>query len=500
MAGTILENLSTRKMLLISLFFVILEIVCIIIGACIAPQPAMVIPQTSIPCINRSFSPNHWYLPKKCEILKTFEAGKTNDVSADNVVFALIVPQSSLELSRWFQFMLTLISLRTSYNPSTEIKKGSVLTMKIRVGYSNDLNSHKSEEAWQELFHATEERELDCVFNHPKTDQFIGYEYDCEPLHLFLLGSQPHKRYLINLHLPTTIGGSTNTNLGRMENIDFVSIMQTGGFTKVWISLKTVMCVLLLFPIIWYWKRVQELGRKSTLIEKIIFFFALSMEFLNIPFELFTIFFDVYWMLVFTDLRQGLVYVILFCFWIIFIGEHLMDQPHRNQIAAYKYQLLCISIATLSMLSFELAERGVQILLPSATIWSNHSAAYTLLIIGGIFAALYLIMLLYLIYKAIRSIHYKRRFTLPTERRKKFEKIVKRFYILLFFTFFTALITIIFFFIQQSVGRMVEEWFSTEIQSSSGFFTGTYGLWNIYTMVVLWLYSPSHKLYEEDLG
>ena len=35
MAGTILENLSTRKMLLISLFFVILEIVCIIIGACI---------------------------------------------------------------------------------------------------------------------------------------------------------------------------------------------------------------------------------------------------------------------------------------------------------------------------------------------------------------------------------------------------------------------------------------------------------------------------------
>ena len=159
-------------------------------------------------------------------------------MSADNVVFALIVPQSSLELSRWFQFMLTLISLRTSYNPSTEIsksndhvisfnqshqlEKGSVLTMKIRVGYSNDLNSHKSEEAWQELFHATEERELDCVFNHPKTDQFIGYEYDCEPLHLFLLGSQPHKRYLINLHLPTTIGGSTNTNLGRMENIDFV--------------------------------------------------------------------------------------------------------------------------------------------------------------------------------------------------------------------------------------------------------------------------------------
>ena len=53
------------------------------------------------------------------------------------------------------------------------------------------------------------------------------------------------------------------------------------------------------------------------------------------------------------------------------------------------------------MLSFELAERGVQILLPSATIWSNHSAAYTLLIIGGIFAALYLIMLLYLIYKVL---------------------------------------------------------------------------------------------------
>ena len=43
---------------------------------------------------------------------------------------------------------------------------------------------------------------------------------------------------------------------------------------------------------------------------------------------------------------------------------------------------------------------------------------------------------------------------------------------------------------------MAAEWFSVEVQTASGFFTGVYGLWNIYVTVVLWLYAPSHKVYQ----
>ena len=54
------------------------------------------------------------------------------------------------------------------------------------------------------------------------------------------------------------------------------------------------------------------------------FTLGLSMAFLNIPFELITILFDAAWMLLFTDIRQGLFYVVLFSFWVVFAGEHLM--------------------------------------------------------------------------------------------------------------------------------------------------------------------------------
>jgi len=46
--------------------------------------------------------------------------------------------------------------------------------------------------------------------------------------------------------------------------------------------------------------------------------------FLNAPFELVTIFTEANGMLLFTDVRQGLFYAVLFCFWVIFTGEHLM--------------------------------------------------------------------------------------------------------------------------------------------------------------------------------
>jgi len=481
-------------MICISLFLV--ELACILIGALVAPKPAMVLDQTSIACVNHSYAPDHWFLPKKC-VQANLDPHANSGVRPDDVVFAVKVPKQNFNMSRWFQFMLSLLILRTQHHSDNAIKNDSYITMNIRVGYSNDPNANLAPEAWTELFSATESRKLECLLNKPVGDSGDGYEYDCDPIHFFQLGSIPHKFYLINVKLPTPkVGGGTNSNLGQVQNLDFVTITQTGGFTKVWVSLKCAFFVLLLFPIVWYWNRIQMLQRKSSLLERIIFGLGLSMEFLNLPLELITIYCDAPWMLVFTDIRQGILYVVLLSFWIIFIGEHLMDQANRNQLSTYKLQLSCISIGTLAMLSFELAERGTQVVKPTATIWSNHSAAYLLLVIGATFATVYMLMLVYFILKSVRSIHYKKRFTLPADRLKRFERIVKRFYTLLFFTFATALTTVVFYFFQQKLGSMAAEWFSVEVQTASGFFTGVYGLWNIYVTVVLWLYAPSHKVYQ----
>lgn len=51
---------------------------------------------------------------------------------------------------------------------------------------------------------------------------------------------------------------------------------------------------------------------------------GISMTFLNVPVEWISLGFEWTWMLLFEDVQQGVFYSTLFCFWIIFCGEHLM--------------------------------------------------------------------------------------------------------------------------------------------------------------------------------
>lgn len=55
-----------------------------------------------------------------------------------------------------------------------------------------------------------------------------------------------------------------------------------------------------------------------------IFTLGISMTFLNVPVEWISLGFEWTWMLLFEDVQQGVFYSTLFCFWIIFCGEHLM--------------------------------------------------------------------------------------------------------------------------------------------------------------------------------
>lgn len=57
---------------------------------------------------------------------------------------------------------------------------------------------------------------------------------------------------------------------------------------------------------------------------RVILALGISMTFINIPVEWFSVGFNWTWMLLFGDIRQGIFYSMLLSFWIIFCGEHLM--------------------------------------------------------------------------------------------------------------------------------------------------------------------------------
>lgn len=63
---------------------------------------------------------------------------------------------------------------------------------------------------------------------------------------------------------------------------------------------------------------------KHFLTYRVILALGISMTFINIPVEWFSIGFNWTWMLLFGDIRQGIFYSMLLSFWIIFCGEHLM--------------------------------------------------------------------------------------------------------------------------------------------------------------------------------
>lgn len=48
------------------------------------------------------------------------------------------------------------------------------------------------------------------------------------------------------------------------------------------------------------------------------------MSLLTGPVEWLTLWFDMPWILLLSDIRQGIFYSVLLCFWIIFCGEHMM--------------------------------------------------------------------------------------------------------------------------------------------------------------------------------
>lgn len=72
-----------------------------------------------------------------------------------------------------------------------------------------------------------------------------------------------------------------NLNIGNIRDIQLTVIYQNGGFTKIWLTLKTIFLPFIIGIMCWFWRRVHQLQRKPVLIEYMLIYLGAALTFLN---------------------------------------------------------------------------------------------------------------------------------------------------------------------------------------------------------------------------
>lgn len=152
------------------------------------------------------------------------------------------------------------------------------------------------------------------------------------------------------------------------------------------------------------------------------------------PLEYLTIICDVPTTILFLiGIRQNLFYAFLFLFWLIFIGEHsIEDGTQRNSLKTYYLHLGVVFNGCLLLFTFNLAERGIQLINPFSSIWmkdDDFNTALLFIILSVTLASLYMVFLIYMFIKVIRNINVKKQALINRNSvcRLHYEEIFNRF-------------------------------------------------------------------------
>ncbi|XP_016379037.1 protein wntless homolog [Sinocyclocheilus rhinocerous] len=354
MAGAIIENMSTKKLVIVGVILLLFQAFSFMVGGLIAPSPTTAVHYLATKCVD-TVKTHHkgskWFMPwgpDQCSKIRDFDEAMAKRIEANNIVFAVHIPLPNREMSAWFQFMLVILQFDIAFKMQNQIEDGSLVTMDVGLAYRDSTLSE-----WTEMAHSIEHRKLSCNFTATKTYENEGRYYDCDLLPFMEVGSVAHKYYLLNIRLPVNERKKVNMGIGEIKDIRLVSIHQNGGFTKVWFAMKTFLTPSVLIIMIWYWRRITQMTRPPVLLEKIIFALGISMTFINIPVEWFSVGFNWTWMLLFGDIRQGIFYAMLLSFWIIFCGEHLMGLIFRFKFL----MLVTLACAAMTVIFFIISQR-----------------------------------------------------------------------------------------------------------------------------------------------
>lgn len=197
-----------------------------------------------------------------------------------------------------------------------------------------------------------------------------------------------------------------NLNIGNIRDLHLTVIYQNGGFTKVWLSLKTIFFPFIVAIMCWFWNRVHQLQRAPVIIEYMLLCLGGALTFLNrklnsssictmfmdthfgtpeiflcffffssVPLEYLTLMFDMPFMPLLGDIRQGIFYAQLLSFWLIFAGEHMLIQDGASTLKTYWKHLSAVVIGCISLFAFDVCERGAQLRNPFYSIWMTKIGA-----------------------------------------------------------------------------------------------------------------------------
>lgn len=202
---------------------------------------------------------------------------------ANQIVFVMQIPLPRdgrvLDFSRWQQNMIGILQVDIPYDEKVYTPPHSKITLDMRLAYRN---KEDPADKWTHLAHSLEERDLNCHMNND-TDKYM---YDCDMIPVFELGSLHHDFYLVNIRVPVDSEHQLNTNIGFITDMQLSFIYQNGGFTKVWMGLKTVFFPCIVAIMFWFWNRVHMLERKPVLLEYMLIYLGAALTFLNRELEI----------------------------------------------------------------------------------------------------------------------------------------------------------------------------------------------------------------------
>ena len=347
-------------------------------------------------------------------------------------MFALQIPLAKegyqLDYSRWMSYLLVLFFPDIVYdnrlsntNKNEEEIKGTLM-MKVTLAARNAWQKEWTIYSKKELL----KRSMSCTLG--KRQKKSGIKYDCDVTQLFELQSIYYDYYLINIQI---IGEESGQSYSAMlTDLNFVTIHQNGGFTKIWLILKSIFFFITLATLYWFFQRIRQLNRPPDLIEKSLFVIGLAITQFNLPIEYLTLLFDLPFMNFLSDIRQGILYCSLLCFWLIFTGEHLLDNKQNSQLSRYYVQITVVLTASISLFIFDSSERGVQAIDPFFTIWEvGTNLAILFILLASLATVAYLLFLSYHIYCVFNTISSKQS-NLPamsSTRRLFYQGVIYRF-------------------------------------------------------------------------
>lgn len=421
MSGTILENLSGRKLSILVALLLLCQVACFLLGGLFAPVPAGHQNILGMVCKDKPQRQNDtsfWLYSRgagQCNSIAQEEIEQHYTKMANEIVYLFQMPLprdgKQLDYSRWQQNLIGVLQVDLAYASEVGIigpPKDLKLTIDTRLAYRNKEDAPND---WKLYSRSVEQRYLDCHPVHTSQQETL---YSCEMIPLFELGALHYDYYLLNLRFPIDSDMHMNLNIGHMHDLTLTAIYQNGGFTKVWLSLKTVLFPFIVAIMVWFWRRVHILQRSPALLEYMLIYLGGALTFLNLPLEYLTLSFEMPYMLLLSDVRQGIFYAMLLSFWLVFAGEHMLIQesPQKNSIRSrYWKHLSAVVVGCMSLFIFDICERGVQLRNPFYSIWTTPlgaKIALSFIVLAGISAGIYFIFLCFMVAKVFRNIGAKR--------------------------------------------------------------------------------------------